>query len=215
MKYMQQEQNDKINDKINDDKFTWQTFKNSISNNLTSIKVGLIIMSFLFLYYVYISQTPHKIIQTGGGAITTVAAAPFKLAGGITKGAVKGTYGLTKGVVKGTAGLTKGVFKGTAGLAKGAFKGTSAISKGAGSVLQTGTKGLGAGIDKAKMGLGKLSKVSPLQGGFSILFQFVNVFMMIFGIIIILVIIPTIPILIFFVISYFICRRKIWELRTL
>lgn len=143
-------------DKINDDKITWQTFKNSISNNLTFIKVGLIIISVLFLYYVYISQKPYKNIQSGG-----------------------------------------------------------APKLGIGKAMQSGVTGLGIGINKTKSGLGRITKVSPLNSGFSILFQFVSAFMMIFGIIIIIILIPTIPILIFFAISYFICRRKIWELRTL
>jgi hypothetical protein len=172
MEYIQEEQNTKINN----DKFTWQTFKKGITNNLTSIKAGLVIISILFLYYVYISQTSqtsqtsYKIIQDGG-SIKSIATTPFKLGSGMTKKV--------------------------------------------GSVLQKGSQSLGTGIDKARSGLGKLGKASPLQGGFTILFQFINVFMMIFGIIIILVLIPTIPILIFFAISYYICRRKIWELRTL
>jgi competence protein ComGC len=138
------------------DKITWQTFKNNISNNLTFIKVGLIIISVLFLYYVYNSQKTYKNIQSGG-----------------------------------------------------------APKLGIGKAMQSSVKGLGMGINKTKSGLGRVTRASPLTSGFSILFQFVNGFMMIFGIIIILILIPTIPILIFFAISYFICRRKIWELRTL
>jgi hypothetical protein len=56
---------------------------------------------------------------------------------------------------------------------------------------------------------------SPLSGAFSMMFSFINSLFMIFGIVLILILIPTIPIMVFLVISYYICRRKLWDIRTM
>lgn len=71
------------------------------------------------------------------------------------------------------------------------------------------------GIGRIKGGVGKLSSASPISGAFSIVFSFINTLFMIFGIVIILILIPTLPIMLFLVICYYICRRKIWALRTM
>jgi hypothetical protein len=117
-----------LNDDNNDDNISWPQIKNYLHQNLTVIKITLIILTLLFIYYIW--QTPVKHTQMGGG-------------------------------------------------------------------------------------LGKMGKASPISGGFTLVFQFVNNMFMIFGIVIILILIPTIPIIIFLVISYFICRRKLWDLRTM
>ena len=136
-----------LNDDNNDDNISWPQIKNYLHQNLTVIKITLIILTLLFIYYIW--QTPVKHTQMGGGPFTAAA------------------------------------------------------------------KGFGKGLSKAKGGLGKMGKASPISGGFTLVFQFVNNMFMIFGIVIILILIPTIPIIIFLVISYFICRRKLWDLRTM
>lgn len=150
----QQIENNQINDNQNEsdnNDISWPQIKNYLHQNLTTLKIILILITLLFLYYVW--QMPSETIQSQSGG------APGRL--------------------------------------------TSAM------------KGFGKGIDKAKGGLGKLSRKSPISGGFTMVFQFINGIFMIFGIVIILILIPTIPVIIFLVISYFICRRKLWDLRTM
>lgn len=86
----------------------------------------------------------------------------------------------------------------------------------AGAVRPGGFGGTyGSAINKVKGGLGRMGKVQLLSGGFTYLFQFINMIFMLVGIVIILVLIPSLPIMFFLLISYFIARQKLWELRTL
>lgn len=174
------------NKKDNDekDKITWPKFKEYLKDNLTTIKIVLIIVTLLFLYYVWVSE--NTIIQTSG-----------QQSGGAGLALAKG--------------LVKSPFKIVGGVGKGVGKGFGVLGKGA----KYSAKGFDTGLGKMKSGMGKLGKMSPLSGGFTMVFQFVNAIFMIFGIVIILILIPTIPIIFFLVISYFICRRKLWDLRTM
>ncbi len=73
----------------------------------------------------------------------------------------------------------------------------------------------GSAINRVKGGVSNLGKISLLSGGFTYLFQFVNVIFMLIGIVVILILIPSLPIIFFVIISYFIAREKLWQLRTL
>jgi hypothetical protein len=71
------------------------------------------------------------------------------------------------------------------------------------------------GLDKVTGGLSAVGASSPISAAFNVVFSMISTVMMILGIVVILVLIPTIPIMIFLVICYYICRRKIWALRTM
>ncbi len=73
----------------------------------------------------------------------------------------------------------------------------------------------GSGLNKIKSGMSSIGKVSLLSGGFTYLFQFINVIFMLIGIVVLLILIPSLPIIFFVLISYFIAREKLWQLRTL
>lgn len=175
-----------IKDENEKDKITWPKFKKYLSDNLTTVKIVLIVVTLIFLYYVWTSK--NAIIQTGG---------EFEQSGGAGVAVAKA--------------VVKSPFKLVGKVGKGVGKGFGALGKGA----KSSARGFDRGLGKMKSGMGKLGKMSPLSGGFTMVFQFINAIFMIFGIVIILILIPTIPIIVFLVISYFICRRKLWDLRTM
>lgn len=71
------------------------------------------------------------------------------------------------------------------------------------------------GLSGLTGGLQKVGASSPITAAFNVVFSMLSTLFMIFGIVLILILIPTIPIMIFLVICYYICRRKIWALRTM
>jgi hypothetical protein len=165
---------DKTDDTNNND-----TISRYLSDNETIFKTGIIILTFIFLLWVWYSSKPSYLKQRGGNPLAALSA-------------VGGVGGASKLV--GGANQLEGIAK----KSKGGF--LSKYSK---------------GLDKMKGGLSKVGNKPLLSSGFAYFFQFLNGIFMVIGIILILVLIPTIPIMIFLVISYFICRRKLWEIRTL
>lgn len=72
-----------------------------------------------------------------------------------------------------------------------------------------------ASIAKGKSGLSKAGNISPISSAFSVVTSIVSSIFMILGIVLILILVPTIPIMIFLTISYYIMRQKLWVLRTM
>ena len=57
--------------------------------------------------------------------------------------------------------------------------------------------------------------ISPITSGFNMVFSLVNSLFMIFGIVLILILIPTLPIIFFLIACYYLCRRQLWDIRTM